>query len=64
VDIGIEQSMINVSLQQIRDAGTKVVVAYGAEKTQSILGGLRTGLIDVLATDVDTARAVLTLSAA
>jgi deoxyribonucleoside regulator len=64
VDLGIEESMINVSLQQIRDAGTKVVVAYGTEKTQSILGGLRTGLIDVLATDVDTARAVLTLSAA
>ena len=63
VRLGIESSMINVSLQQIRDAGTTLVLAYGEEKTESILGGLRTGLIDVLVTDLETARAVLSLAA-
>lgn len=39
-----------------------VAVASGAAKSEAILGALRTGLIDVLVTDDDTARRVLEIA--
>lgn len=59
IEIGAEPVMINVDVDQVRAAGKTLVVAYGPRKHKSIVGALRTGLVDVLATDVDTARAVL-----
>ncbi|MCF7944838.1 MAG: transcriptional regulator [Spirochaetia bacterium] len=62
VNIGIENKMINISTDQIAMAQKKLIIAYGEEKVRSILGGLRSGLIDVLITDADTAEAVLELA--
>lgn len=47
---------------ELASAGTVVAVARGAAKAPAILGALRTGLIDVLATDDLTARRVLELA--
>ena len=41
--------------------GEAVVIGGGVHKATAILGAVRTGLIDVLITDDDTARAVLAL---
>jgi DNA-binding transcriptional regulator LsrR (DeoR family) len=38
-----------------------IAVAMGSYKVKAILGGLRTGVIDVLCTDLQTAREVLSL---
>lgn len=62
VDLGVEKSMINISVEQIASAKTKLIIAYGKDKIKSILGGMRSGLIDVLVTDAETAESVLRLS--
>lgn len=62
VDLGVENSMINISVEQIASAKTKLIIAYGKDKIKSILGGMRSGLIDVLVTDAETAEKVLHLS--
>ena len=59
IEAGIEPVMINVSVDQIRAAGSTLVLACGPRKHKSIAGALRTGLVDVLITDMDTARGVL-----
>lgn len=62
VDLGVEKSMINISVEQIASAKMKLIIAYGKDKIKSILGGMRSGLIDVLVTDAETAESVLRLS--
>ena len=64
IEAGIEPLMINVNVDQIRAAGGTFVLAYGSRKKKSIAGALRTGLVDVLVTDIDTAREVLDYAAA
>ncbi|ADK79947.1 transcriptional regulator, DeoR family [Sediminispirochaeta smaragdinae DSM 11293] len=59
IHLGVEANMINISLEQIASAKTKLIIAYGKQKTKSILGGLRSRLIDVLVTDADTVERVL-----
>jgi DNA-binding transcriptional regulator LsrR (DeoR family) len=54
--------MINITVEQIASAKTKLIIAYGKDKIKSILGGMRSGLIDVLVTDANTAESVLRLS--
>ncbi len=56
------QRVIGLTLDELRQIPTTVAVAMGPEKIQAILGGLRTGVINVLCTDDETARAVLALS--
>lgn len=62
INLGVEKSMINITVEQIASAKTKLIIAYGKDKIKSILGGMRSGLIDVLVTDANTAESVLRLS--
>lgn len=48
----------NVSIEQYRKAGEKIVVAAGLHKVDGIVGLLRAGLVDTLITDEFTARHV------
>ena len=49
-------------LEDLRTIPTVMSIAIGAAKTPAILGALRTGVIDVFCTDLDTATAVLELN--
>ena len=55
------QCMIGLSLDEMKQIPNTIAVAMGSNKVKAILGGLRTGVIDVLCTDLDTARDVLKL---
>jgi DNA-binding transcriptional regulator LsrR (DeoR family) len=55
--------LVGLSLDDLRDIGTVVAVASGAEKPLAVLGVLRSEIIDVLIVDVTNARAVLELHA-
>ena len=52
-------STINISMDQIRAAGKRIIVAGGFHKVESILGLLRLGIADVLIIDVKTAETVM-----
>lgn len=62
IDLTISKRVIGIRLQETDKIGTRIVVAGGPHKTHSMLGALRTGFVDVVITDEDTARAVLALS--
>lgn len=53
--------LVGLSLAELRQIPTTVAVASGVQKSQAILGGLRTGAINVLCTDDRTASAILSL---
>jgi DNA-binding transcriptional regulator LsrR (DeoR family) len=53
--------MIGLTIEEMKQIPNTIAVAMGADKVKAILGGLRTGVIDVLCTDVLTAREVLKL---
>jgi len=55
------QCMIGLTLEEMKRIPNTIVVAMGSNKINAILGGLRTGVIDVLCTDLQTARDVLRL---
>lgn len=55
------ERVIGVRLADLKQIPTTMAVAMGVEKAQAILGGLRTGVIDVLCTDDQAAHAVLRL---
>lgn len=56
------QCMIGLTLDEMKQIPNTIAVAMGPEKAKAILGGLRTGVIDILSTDSWTAREVLTLA--
>lgn len=56
---GFNERVIGLRLEDLRTIPTVMSIAIGATKTQAILGALRTGVIDVFCTDLDTATAVL-----
>ncbi len=58
----INDRVIGLSLDDLRAIPTTIAVAMGEQKTASILGALRSGVVDVLGTDDRTARAVLALN--
>lgn len=58
-DIDINQRIIAIDLKTITDIPTVIAVAGGTLKGNAILGALRTGLIDVLITDMSAAEFVL-----
>ncbi len=58
---GFNERVIGLRLEDLRTIPTVMSIAIGAAKTQAILGALRTGVIDVFCTDLDTATAVLQL---
>lgn len=55
------QCMIGLTLEEMKQIPNTIAVAMGWYKAKAILGGLRTGVIDVLCTDAPTAREVLRL---
>ena len=55
------QCMIGLTLEEMNQIPNTIAVAIGASKVKAILGSLRSGVIDVLCTDMDTAREVLKL---
>lgn len=57
--LAINQRVISLPADDIQNIPCKVAVACGLHKTRSIVGALRGGYVDVLATDDITARAVL-----
>lgn len=54
--------MIGITLDELRQIPTTIAVASGQAKARAILGGLRTGAINVLCTDDNAAREVLKLN--
>ena len=54
-----DDRILGISLEQLRSAQTIVAVAGGIEKTQAVLGALRTNLITDLVLDQELAQAVL-----
>lgn len=58
----LNERVIGITLAELRQIPNTIAVAAGDAKARAILGGLRTGLIDVLCTDDSAARAVLTLN--
>jgi DNA-binding transcriptional regulator LsrR (DeoR family) len=59
---GFNERVIGLRLEDLRTIPTVMSIAIGAAKTPAILGALRTGVIDVFCTDLDTATAVLELN--
>jgi deoxyribonucleoside regulator len=53
--------IISIPLEQLRIAKKIICVASGTEKDQSVLGALRTDIVDVFVSDEQTAKAVLRL---
>lgn len=56
------ERMIGLTLQEMKQIPNTIAVAMGESKAKAILGGLRTGIVDVLCTDSCTAREVLKLN--
>ena len=55
----LDDRILGISLEQLRTAQTIMAVAGGIEKTQAVLGALRTHLITDLFLDQELAQAVL-----
>lgn len=60
----INRRVIGLTLDELRQIPTTVAVAQGGDKVRAILGGLRTGVINVLCTDDRTATGILDLAGA
>ncbi|MEE2860778.1 MAG: bifunctional sugar-binding transcriptional regulator/dihydroxyacetone kinase subunit DhaK [Pseudomonadota bacterium] len=60
VDGPLEPRTIGIGLDALRRIPCRIGVAGGMDKVQAILAALRGGLVNVLVTDADTARAILT----
>ena len=58
------QCRIGLALDEMKHIPNVMAVAMGPGKVSAILGGLRTGAVDILCTDLLTARAVLNLETA
>ena len=56
------QRVIGITLAELSLIPTTIAVAAGREKAQAILGGLRSGAVNVLCTDADAAIEVLRLN--
>ena len=52
----------SIPIERLRAVGTRIAVANGYSKVGSIDGLLKTGLVNVLVTDLPTAKNILSLS--
>ncbi len=59
---GFNERVIGLRLEDLRTIPTVISIAVGAAKVQAILGALRTGVLDVFCTDLETAAALLQLA--
>jgi len=55
------ERMIGLTMDEMRQIPNTIAVAMGRKKVKAILGALKTGVIKILSTDLETARAVLKL---
>ncbi len=62
IDSNLNQRVIGVNLDQLRNINRVVGVAGGEGKLQSILGAIRGKLINTLITDINTAELLLSIS--
>jgi DNA-binding transcriptional regulator LsrR (DeoR family) len=63
VETGFRQRMITIDLDDLKRTPIVAGIAGGRHKVQSILGALRTGYLNTLITDEDTARRVVKANA-
>jgi len=56
---GFNERVIGLRLDDLRAISTVLSIAIGETKVRAVLGALRTGVVDVFCTDLDTATAVL-----
>jgi deoxyribonucleoside regulator len=59
VNTGIEDRIINFSIDDIRKIKNKVIVCFGLEKVIPLKALLRTGIVDILITDSITAESLM-----
>lgn len=59
VDKEFEQYTTGITTEQLKKIPVRIGVAYGEKKVVPILGALRAGFINVLFTDVATARLLM-----
>ena len=64
VDTPLDDLVIGITLDQLRNAGRKIAVAGGAEKHAALAAALAGEWIDVLVTDVNTANYLLASTSA
>jgi DNA-binding transcriptional regulator LsrR (DeoR family) len=55
------ECIIGLTIEEMMHIPNTIAVAMGLYKAKAILGGLRTGVIDVMCTDLQTANEVLRL---
>lgn len=55
----INKSIIGLTMEEMKQIPNTIAVAMGPKKTRAILGALKTGVIKILSTDIETATAVL-----
>ncbi len=55
----LDERTIGISLDMLKNIGTRIAVAGGFDKVQAILAALRGGYINVLVTDAATGRGIL-----
>lgn len=60
VDGPLEGRTIGVDLSALKAVPCRIAIAGGMDKVQAILAALRGGYVNVMVTDADTARAILT----
>ena len=62
IEDGYSNRLIGIPIQSLQNAKNKISIASGVEKDHSILGALRTGIINTFVSDEQTVKAVLKLN--
>jgi len=57
----LNQRSLGLEIPDLKNIPTCVAISGGLDKTEAILGALRSGFLDVMITDIDTANAVIQL---
>jgi len=58
---GVQNRVVGLSLHDLRQIPCVIAIASESDKAHAILGALRTGVVNVLATNTENARAILDL---
>jgi deoxyribonucleoside regulator len=62
VRCGIEDRMVNVDFEQVRRAKKKLIITFGDDRIEALIGAMNAHLIDVLVTDQSTVDGILARS--
>ena len=55
----LSERVIGISHSDYLKISNKIVIAYGAQKTQAIRGAIQGGMVNILVTDCELARGLL-----